>query len=139
MAGNPFPCVVHHFILVELRCLSEALRIISFRKANKFATICLTTNSRLTIDVTGNTIKPMNTTTKLLEAMRNNPRDWRIGQLRTVAGKFAVVCRCEGGSHHVFSHPDVAGIVSVPAHRPIKPIYVRQFVELIDKAKESQA
>lgn len=81
----------------------------------------------------------MNTATKLLEAMRNNPRDWQIGQLQTVARNVAVVCRCEGGSHHVFSHPAVAEIVSVPAHRPIKPVYVRQFVALIDKVKESQA
>jgi len=81
----------------------------------------------------------MNAASKLLEAMRNNPLDWQIGQLRTVARKLAVECRCEGGSHHVFSHPAVAEIVSVPAHRPIKPVYVRQFVALIDKVKESQA
>ena len=71
--------------------------------------------------------------------MRNNPRDWQIGQLLTVAKKLAVECRSQGGSHHVFSHPAVAAIVSVPAHRPIKPAYVRQFVALIDKVKESQA
>lgn len=81
----------------------------------------------------------MNTASKLLDAMRNNPRDWQIGQLQTVARKLAVECRCEGGSHHVFSHPAVAEIVSVPAHRPIKPAYVRQFVALIDKVKESQS
>ena len=80
--------------------------------------------------------------------MRNNPRDWQIGQLLAVAKKLAVECRSQGGSHHVFSHPAVAEIVSVPAHRPIKPVspkgtsfgaYVRQFVALIDKVKESQA
>ncbi|MBS3934731.1 MAG: type II toxin-antitoxin system HicA family toxin [Sulfuritalea sp.] len=50
-----------------------------------------------------------------------------------------MVVRCEGGSHHVFSHDTVTDIVSVPAHRPIKPVYVRQFVALVDKVKESQA
>jgi len=40
---------------------------------------------------------------------------------------------------NVFSHPEVPDIVSVPAHRPIKPVYVRQFVALVDKIKESQA
>jgi len=93
----------------------------------------------LTNDVTGNTIRPVNTASKSLEAMRSNPRDWQISQLQTVARKLAVECRCTGGSHHVFSHPAVAEIVSVPAHRPIKPVYVRQFVALIDKVKESQA
>ncbi len=81
----------------------------------------------------------MNTATKLLEAMRNNPRDWRIEQLQSVAQQFGMAVRCEGGSHRVFSHAAVTGIVSVPAHRPIKPGYVRQFVALVDKIKESQA
>jgi len=81
----------------------------------------------------------MNTATKLLEAMRRNPLDWRIEQFQTVARQYGVSVRCEGGSHHVFSHPAVPDILSVPAHRPIKPVYVRQFVALVDKVKESQA
>lgn len=81
----------------------------------------------------------MNAATKLLESMRNNPRNWRIEQLQTVARQFGMAVRCEGGSHHVFSHDAVADIVSVPAHRPIKPVYVRQFVTLADKVEESQA
>jgi hypothetical protein len=28
--------------------------------------------------------------------MRNNPRDWRIAQLQTVARQFAMAVRCEG-------------------------------------------
>ncbi len=80
----------------------------------------------------------MNTATKLLEAMRCNPLDWRVEQLQTVACKVGMSVRCAGGSHHVFSHPEVSDIVSVPAHRPIKPVYVRQFVALVDKVKESQ-
>jgi hypothetical protein len=71
--------------------------------------------------------------------MRSNPLDWRIEQLQTVARMAGAAIRCEGGSHHVFSHSAVPDIVSVPAHRPIKPVYVRQFVALIDKIKESQA
>lgn len=81
----------------------------------------------------------MNAATKLLEAMRRNPLDWRIEQLQTVARQFGMEVRCEGGSHHVFSHQVVMDLVSVPAHRPIKPVYVRQFVALIDKVKESRA
>ena len=44
----------------------------------------------------------MNKRTKLLDAMRNNPRDWRIDDLITVASKFEIGCRNHGGSHHVF-------------------------------------
>jgi hypothetical protein len=81
----------------------------------------------------------MNAATKQLEAMRNNPRDWRIEQLQTVARQFGMMVRCAGGSHHVFSHEVVTDIVSIPARRPIKPVYVRKFVALVDKIKESQA
>jgi len=78
----------------------------------------------------------VNTATKLLDAMRNNPRDWRMEQLLTVARQFDVVVRNDGGSHHIFSHTAIPGIVTIPAHRPIKPVYVRQFVAFIDTLKE---
>jgi len=77
----------------------------------------------------------MNTATKLLDAMRNNPRDWRMAQLLTVARQFDIETRNDGGSHHVFAHAAVPGIVTVPAHRPIKPVYVRQFLALIQARK----
>ena len=80
----------------------------------------------------------MNKRTKLLESMRNNPRDWRIDDLITVARQFEIECRSHGGSHHVFSHPGVEADLSVPARRPIKPIYIRQFLLLLDAVKESR-
>jgi len=78
----------------------------------------------------------MNKRTKLLESMRNNPRDWRIDDLIAVARQLQIECRCHGGSHHVFSFPGVDADISVPAHRPIKPIYIRQFLLLVDAVKE---
>lgn len=80
----------------------------------------------------------MNKRTKLLDAMRNNPRDWRIDDLIAVARQFEIECRNHGGSHHIFSYPGVEDDVSVPAHRPIKPIYIRQFLLLVDSVKEMQ-
>jgi hypothetical protein len=84
------------------------------------------------------TILAMSTHEKLFARMRNNPRDWRIDDLKTVANRLGIVCRTEGGSHHVFSCLGVEEDVCVPSHRPIKPIYVRQFLVLCDKAKEQQ-
>jgi hypothetical protein len=78
----------------------------------------------------------MNKRAKLLEAMRNNPRDWRIDDLISVARQFEIECRSHGGSHHVFSHVRFEADVSVPAHRPIKPVYIRQFLLLVDAVKE---
>ncbi|MBI4757081.1 MAG: type II toxin-antitoxin system HicA family toxin [Betaproteobacteria bacterium] len=81
----------------------------------------------------------MGTHDKLLARMRNNPRDWRIDDLKAVANRFGIDWRNEGGSYHVFSSPGVEEDVCVPAHRPIKPVYVRQFVALVVKAKELQS
>jgi predicted RNA binding protein YcfA (HicA-like mRNA interferase family) len=69
---------------------------------------------------------------KLLARMRANPRDWRIEELETLALHFGLSVRKSGGSHVIFSHPAVTEMLSVPARRPIKPIYVRRFVALID-------
>jgi hypothetical protein len=72
---------------------------------------------------------------KTLDAMRDNPRDWRIAALESVAAAFGVNCRKPGGSHVIFEHPAVAEALSVPVRRPIKPIYVVRFVRLIDAVR----
>lgn len=72
---------------------------------------------------------------KTLADMRANPRDWRITSLEAVAAAFGVNIRKPGGSHVVFEHPAVAEALSVPARRPIKPIYVRRFVRLIETVR----
>jgi hypothetical protein len=79
----------------------------------------------------------MSTHSKTLERMRNNPRDWRIDDLLSVAVHYGIEIRNHGGSHHVFSHPSIPEAVCVPAHRPIKPVYVRHFVALIDQLDET--
>jgi hypothetical protein len=74
---------------------------------------------------------------KLLSRMRNNPRDWRIEDLQRLADKYSVRHRQQGTSHVVFLH-ESAGLVSVPCARPIKPVYIRQFVALIDKLEGAE-
>jgi len=80
----------------------------------------------------------MNRRAKLLEAMRNNPRDWRIDDLLTVARELGIECRNHGGSHHVFGYPSMDNDLSVPAYRPIKPVYITQYLKLVDSIKEVQ-
>ncbi len=74
---------------------------------------------------------------KLLARMRHNPRDWRIDQLTTIALRHGLDMDQNGTSHVIFRHP-LAGRLSVPARRPIKPIYVRLFVEFIDKLEAAR-
>ena len=76
----------------------------------------------------------MNTATKLLIAMRRNPLDWQLAQLQTVARQHSVDWRHDKSSHCVFVRSD-GRTLSVPAHRPIKLIYIRKFVELLTSQK----
>lgn len=69
--------------------------------------------------------------------MRANPRDWRIEDLKVVADKFSIDYRQHGTSHVVFRHP-VAGVLTVPAARPIKPVYIRHFLALIAKVEGNE-
>ena len=75
----------------------------------------------------------MSTATKLLVAMRRNPLDWQIAQLQTVARQKGIDWRHDGSSHCVFVRSD-GKTFPVPADRPIKPIYVKKSLELIDRA-----
>ena len=44
----------------------------------------------------------MNTAAKLVKAMRQNPQDWTIENLLTVAKQLGQEVRSNGGSHHIF-------------------------------------
>jgi len=74
----------------------------------------------------------MSSAEKTIQKMRNNPRDWRIDDLKRVADRVGIDYRQPGTSHATFSRPDFDPL-SVPADKPIKPVYVRLFVELVDK------
>ena len=80
----------------------------------------------------------MSKTDKRLEKIRANPvNDWQIGDLESIAARYGVAVYREGGSHVVFrKEPHMH--VTVPAHRPIKPVYLKQFIALIDMVKEQQ-
>jgi hypothetical protein len=76
---------------------------------------------------------------KLLARMRRNPRgDWRIEQLKTIAGRHHIPFRQPGTSHVIFAPPG-RNVLSVPARRPIKPVYVRQFVAMIDAIRADES
>jgi predicted RNA binding protein YcfA (HicA-like mRNA interferase family) len=64
--------------------------------------------------------------------------DWQLSDLEVVADRFGITVRRGKGSHVSFSHPKWIEILTVPAHRPIKPVYVKKFVSLIDVLKEGQ-
>ena len=75
---------------------------------------------------------------KLLADMGNNPRgDWRIEQLKALADRYGVAHRQHGTSHVTF-RPPRGSKLTVPARRPVKPVYVRQFLAMLDALKDDQ-
>ncbi len=73
---------------------------------------------------------------KILKKMRNNPHGWRIDDLKTVAARFGLEWRQPGTSHVTFRHQSGKKL-TVPAHKPIKPVYVRQFLNMIDRVEDN--
>ena len=73
---------------------------------------------------------------KKIKAMKANPKnDWQIADLKSIAKNYGIDYRQPGTSHVTFScHRGPS--LTVPAHKPIKPIYIRRFVELIESLNE---
>lgn len=77
---------------------------------------------------------------KLLERMKNNPRgDWQISHVETLAKRYGFsISRPRRGSSHVTLRHDLTEKLTIPAHRPIKPVYIRQLVQMVEKIIDQQ-
>jgi hypothetical protein len=70
-----------------------------------------------------------------VEDMRGNPKgDWRIGDVEVVCRQFGIFCQPSrgGGSHYKIAHRGLAEKLTIPARRPIKPIYIRRFAAFVE-------
>ena len=74
---------------------------------------------------------------KRLQKMRRNPRDWRIEEIQSVADSLGIEWQHDGGSHVIFRSL-YGEHLSIPAHRPIKPIYIMRFLTLIANKQEAE-
>lgn len=75
---------------------------------------------------------------KLVSKMRNSPQGWRINDLKKVLDGYGFVeGHSNGGSHVTFSHPKLEKINTIPVHKPIKAVYVKQLIEQIDYLEEN--
>ena len=82
----------------------------------------------------------MGRASKTLDQMRTNPQGWRIedistacNQLRELGVELRPPTR---GSHYKVVHPNVPEILTIPAKRPLKAIYVKRFISMIDSIVE---
>ena len=73
---------------------------------------------------------------KKLASMKNNPQgDWTIDDLKSIAQYYGIKFRQPGTSHVTFSMVE-GPCLTVPAHKPIKAVYVKRFVELIESIRQ---
>ena len=77
----------------------------------------------------------MSIAAKLLNKMRNNPLGWSVSDVKSVSAKFGLNIRDGKGSHFVVYHPSIPTILTIPAKRPIKPVYIKMLIELIDQTR----
>jgi hypothetical protein len=69
---------------------------------------------------------------KLLEAMRANPNGWSIDDVKALCSTVEARCRApKRGTHYKVSHPSQQDILTIPANRPIKPVYIRKLVQFV--------
>ena len=74
-------------------------------------------------------------THRLLAAMKANPKaDWSPENVRVVARAFGLRLRQRGTSHAVLTNA-LGDHLTVPMHKPIKPVYIRRLVRLIEAAQ----
>lgn len=69
---------------------------------------------------------------KILAKIKANPLDWRIEDLQAVARRFEIEWRHDGTSHCVFVTAS-GETLPVPAKKPIKPIYIKKFLLLVEE------
>jgi len=70
---------------------------------------------------------------KTLAKMKAGPLDWRIEDLQAVARRYGVDWRHNGTSHCVFVTKS-GKTLPVPANKPIKPIYIKKFLLLLEES-----
>jgi hypothetical protein len=68
---------------------------------------------------------------KILANMRNHHHGWSINEIKNLADRYEIDYKQPGTSHVTFRTCNGTKL-TIPAHKPIKPIYVKQFIELID-------
>jgi hypothetical protein len=77
---------------------------------------------------------------KRIEEMRANPAgDWQMDDVRVVCREFGIglLAPRSGGSHYKVTHPSQQEVLTIPARRPIKTVYIRRLVEYVDAVKDS--
>lgn len=70
----------------------------------------------------------------LIEQMRLNPRaDWDINAIKKLCDEYGIELQPpSSGSHYKAVSPYLSGHQTIPYKRPIKAIYIRKLIEMIE-------
>jgi hypothetical protein len=71
---------------------------------------------------------------KRLAQMRNNPKgDWKIDDIGVICREYGLMLeKPYRDSHWTVFNEATGEIMTIPSHGRIKPVYIRQFVKLVD-------
>ncbi|KMS55565.1 hypothetical protein [Sphingobium cupriresistens] len=75
---------------------------------------------------------------KLLDRVARNPAgDWTISDIQTLCDHLGWACLppTGGGSHWKVAVPGSDTILTIPAKRPIKPVYIRKLMAFVKDGK----
>lgn len=75
---------------------------------------------------------------KLIAAIRNNPKNVAFEDIDTLLRHYGctVKQKSRGSSHYKYSYEAVAWILEIPKDKPIKAIYAKRALEMIDEIME---
>jgi hypothetical protein len=76
----------------------------------------------------------------MLERMRANPQaDWTIADVERLCREVELTATPpRRGSHYKVCSPKSGTILTIPARRPIKPVYIRALVVLADTIRNDK-
>ena len=77
---------------------------------------------------------------KLLKRLRNNPKNVSFEQLRSLLEAYGIILDRVSGSHHIFvvQIGDEEFNLPIPYRHPLKPVYVKKALDLIDDVVAAQ-
>ncbi|MEA2027596.1 MAG: type II toxin-antitoxin system HicA family toxin [Campylobacterota bacterium] len=69
---------------------------------------------------------------KLLEAIKNNPKNVRFEDLKKILESIGYKAINRGGSHYVFTKANATSL-TIPFKKPVKVVYVKQVLNIIEQ------
>jgi len=69
---------------------------------------------------------------KLIEAIKNNPKNVRFEDLRKILESIGYTAVNNGGSHYVFTKENATSL-TIPYKKPVKVVYVKQVIKIIEE------